>query len=67
MFGIDATGSDGMGENAKVAVLVAGMHRSGTSATTRILNLLGCDLPGTLLEANPTNSAGTGSQRPSPP
>ena len=42
----------------RVAILVAGMHRSGTSATTRILNLLGCDLPGTLLDANPTNSAG---------
>ncbi|MGP0565579.1 MULTISPECIES: glycosyltransferase [unclassified Nitrospina] len=34
-------------QNEKVAVLVAGMHRSGTSALTRTLNLLGCDLPKT--------------------
>lgn len=33
----------------KIAILVAGMHRSGTSTTTRILNLLGCDLPRTPL------------------
>ena len=29
----------------KVAILVAGMHRSGTSATTRFLSILGCTLP----------------------
>ncbi|MCF8719361.1 glycosyltransferase [Nitrospina gracilis] len=34
-------------QNEKVAVLVVGMHRSGTSALTRTLNLLGCDLPRT--------------------
>ena len=33
----------------KVAILVAGMHRSGTSALTRILNIVGCDLPKTLM------------------
>ena len=32
----------------KVAVLVVGMHRSGTSAVTRVLNLLGCALPRTV-------------------
>ena len=31
----------------KSAILVAGMHRSGTSALTRTLNLLGCALPKT--------------------
>ncbi len=31
----------------KIAILVAGMHRSGTSALTRTLSLLGCDLPKT--------------------
>lgn len=40
------------------AILVAGMHRSGTSAITRILNLLGLALPGNLMPAsskfNPT-------------
>ena len=32
------------------AILVLGMHRSGTSAFTRMLNLLGCDLPQALME-----------------
>ena len=41
-----------------VCVIVAGMHRSGTSALTRVLSLLGCSLPSTLLSANPTNEAG---------
>ncbi len=31
----------------KIAILIAGMHRSGTSVLTRTLNLLGCDLPKT--------------------
>ncbi len=42
----------------KIAILVAGMHRSGTSVLARVLNISGCDLPATLLEANPTNEAG---------
>ena len=42
----------------KIAILVAGMHRSGTSLLTRVLNISGCDLPATLLEANPTNETG---------
>lgn len=36
----------------KIAVVVAGMHRSGTSALTRVLNRLGCDLPKTLVPAS---------------
>ncbi len=43
----------------RVAVLVLGMHRSGTSALTRMINLLGADLPSHLmapLEGN--NEAG---------
>jgi len=40
------------------AVLVLGMHRSGSSAITRFLNFLGCTLPSTLMPANPTNPAG---------
>ena len=43
---------------AKTAILVAGMHRSGTSALTRVLNLVGCDLPGTLVAPKPDNVAG---------
>ena len=31
--------------NSRQAVLVAGMHRSGTSAATRVLSILGCGLP----------------------
>lgn len=41
-----------------VCVIVAGMHRSGTSALTRVLSLLGCALPSTLLAANFTNETG---------
>ena len=35
-----------------------GMHRSGTSAITRILNLMGAELPKQLLGAKPGNDAG---------
>jgi hypothetical protein len=34
------------------------MHRSGTSALTRVFSLLGADLPKNMLGANPTNEAG---------
>ncbi len=43
---------------ARVCVLVLGMHRSGTSALARTLNLLGCDLPKTLVPEAPGNEAG---------
>ena len=42
----------------RIAILVAGMHRSGTSALTRMLNGLGCDLPATLMEADAYNAKG---------
>lgn len=42
----------------RLAVLVLGMHRSGTSALARVLSMLGCDLPATLLMANETNVNG---------
>ena len=42
----------------KTALLVAGMHRSGTSALTRVLNILGYSLPRNVLPANPTNETG---------
>ncbi|MGH8030425.1 MAG: hypothetical protein ACREO3_10880, partial [Arenimonas sp.] len=41
-----------------VGVLVLGMHRSGTSALARVLNLLGCALPSDLLGANESNPEG---------
>src|SRR5438046_6776105 len=40
------------------ALVVAGMHRSGTSAVSRIVNLLGADLPRQLIPPNPTNRSG---------
>ena len=39
-------------------VLVAGMHRSGTSALARVLALAGCDLPKTLIGPRPDNVTG---------
>lgn len=42
----------------KSAILVLGMHRSGTSALTRIINLMGATAPRTLLPATPENARG---------
>ena len=42
----------------RAAVVVAGMHRSGTSALTRVLASLGCALPKTLMEPNEYNTEG---------
>ena len=39
-------------------VLVLGMHRSGTSAVTRVINLIGADLPRHLMPASGSNEAG---------
>ncbi len=44
--------------SARRAILVLGMHRSGTSALARTLNLLGCDLPKTLVAETDSNKAG---------
>ncbi len=40
------------------AIVVLGMHRSGTSALTRTLSLLGAALPGNLLPSKPSNETG---------
>ena len=40
------------------AILLLGMHRSGTSAATRIFNLLGYDLPKSLMGVNESNPVG---------
>jgi hypothetical protein len=40
------------------AILILGMHRSGTSALTRVLNLRGAALPAAVLPANDANVAG---------
>jgi hypothetical protein len=39
-------------------LIVLGMHRSGTSALTRIFSLLGADLPKNLMPPAPTNQTG---------
>lgn len=39
-------------------ILVLGMHRSGTSALTRVLSLLGAALPNTLVGPGPGNESG---------
>lgn len=45
-----------MAVDNKNAILVAGMHRSGTSALTRVFSLLGADLPKRLAPALPNNN-----------
>lgn len=39
-------------------VIVCGLHRSGTSAVTRLINLLGVDVAGDLLPGDPHNTRG---------
>ena len=46
------------------ALVVLGMHRSGTSALTRVLSLSGYALPSTLMEAAPDNEEGFWESRP---
>ncbi|MCR4265857.1 sulfotransferase family protein [Nitratireductor sp. ZSWI3] len=41
----------------KKAIVILGMHRSGTSAITRVLNLLGAFLPEKLVAAQPNDNA----------
>ena len=43
---------------ARTCLLVLGMHRSGTSALTRVLSLMGAALPGQVIAADPNNEAG---------
>jgi len=50
--------SEFAGPSRRVAILVVGMHRSGTSALTRVMNMLGCDLPATPLGAGKSNPTG---------
>ncbi|OYU73595.1 MAG: sulfotransferase family protein, partial [Alphaproteobacteria bacterium PA3] len=42
----------------QIGVLVLGKHRSGTSALTRVLNLLGCALPEALVDPSEGNEMG---------
>ena len=47
-----------MSGDQRQAIIVAGMHRSGTSALTRVINILGADLPSNLLGSNHSNRQG---------
>lgn len=42
----------------RVAVVIMGMHRSGTSVLARVLNLLGCQIPETLMDPSESNPRG---------
>ncbi len=42
----------------RTCILVLGMHRSGTSAVTRVLSLMGATLPKSILGAGPGNETG---------
>jgi hypothetical protein len=42
----------------RACLLVLGMHRSGTSALTRVLNFMGAALPANILGADASNEAG---------
>lgn len=50
--------SDTNASSQQAAILIFGMHRSGTSALTRMLSLLGCELPKTLMRPNQYNAPG---------
>ena len=45
-------------QTTRTAIVVVGMHRSGTSAISRVLNLLGADMPKKLLPPRSSNPAG---------
>lgn len=45
-------------QQSRTAILVLGMHRSGTSALTRLISYLGADLPKNVMGAGPGNETG---------
>lgn len=50
--------SERLSQSQRKAIIVLGMHRSGTSVLTRTLSLLGAALPRHILGANATNPSG---------
>lgn len=50
--------ADAGGRLTRTALIVAGMHRSGTSALARTMSLLGADLPQTLMRPGADNPKG---------
>ena len=53
-----APGKDKESMAGRKALVVLGMHRSGTSALARVLSLRGADLPAHLMSANQGNKSG---------
>lgn len=56
--------SVGVDSTDRVAILVLGMHRSGTSAVTRLLSLAGAELPQELIQEGEGNRKGHWESRP---
>ncbi|MCW6511422.1 sulfotransferase family protein [Lichenifustis flavocetrariae] len=54
----DGSGAGGPDADTPTAILISGMHRSGTSALARTLSLLGASLPEDLVPANAGNPHG---------
>lgn len=46
------------GTSHRVCIIVLGMHRSGTSALTRVINILGAGMPQHIMGAGPGNDTG---------
>ena len=55
---VDASPPHGPLPHSRTCLLVLGMHRSGTSALTRLLSLAGATLPRRLMPAGPGNESG---------
>ncbi|ARS28388.1 sulfotransferase family protein [Sphingomonas sp. KC8] len=55
---VNAPGSHSGPTSGRIAVLVVAMHRSGTSALSRILNIVGCDISNNLMPDNEWNEKG---------
>ncbi len=53
-----ATGTGRTATTSRTALVVAGMHRSGTSAMARMLSLAGGALPGNIIQPGPDNPTG---------
>lgn len=60
----DAPGIGSVPQSRRTAVLVVAMHRSGTSALSRTLNLLGCDASPNPMPADEYNASGYWESRP---
>jgi hypothetical protein len=50
--------NENIASRARTAIIVLGMHRSGTSATAGLLSEIGCDLPNNLMAPHDMNSKG---------